>query len=74
MDIEDPEQYTENVAFPPANFSIWPLTRIGAITIDILILIVAILLWVIPRKVFSEKNLDNSQYVSIYPIKSEKSA
>ncbi|XP_067934134.1 uncharacterized protein [Watersipora subatra] len=49
--------FKTDVAFPPGNFQIWPATRVGALTIDILLLITFLLLWFIPRKVYNTDGL-----------------
>lgn len=60
------DDYKQDVVVPPANFQIWPLTRIGAITIDIVILIVVLLLWFIPRKVYRTEHLDDGNSIQRY--------
>lgn len=52
MELLTADEFQKDVALPPANFQIWPVTRIGALTVDVLLLLAAILLWVIPRKVY----------------------
>ena len=60
------DDYKQDAVVPPANFKIWPMTRIGAITIDIVIFIVVLLLWFIPRKVYRTEHLDDTNSVQRY--------
>lgn len=46
------DDYKLDVALPPGNFHIWPMTRIGAITIDVVVAIIFIILWFLPRRVY----------------------
>jgi len=68
----DTSQYEQNVPFPPANFDSWPITRIGALTIDALLLIVVLLLWFIPRRVYNLNTVpddeDEPAYVSMKSV------
>lgn len=70
--IMDTSQYEQNVPFPPANFDSWPITRIGALTIDALLLIVVLLLWFIPRRVYNLNTVpddeDEPAYVSMKSV------
>lgn len=43
--------------FPPGNFTIWPLTRTGAITFDTLVLIIALILWFVSRRIYRRERL-----------------
>lgn len=62
MDQLTSTEYQKDIIFPPANFEIWPLTRTGALAIDAVVLVVAVLLWVIPRVVYrAERFEDGSQ-------------
>lgn len=64
VDLTD---YNKTVIFPPANFSLWPMTRVGAIMFDVLLLVLLIVLWIVSRHVYRIKEEEmegRSHYVS----------
>ena len=50
-------KFTKDINIAPANLYFWPSLRVAALIIDLLMLVVLVLLWIIPRIVYKTDHI-----------------